>query len=137
MLYEDFRITGPYKRADRRQHLVITHLPTGKKTTLSFPKYLMEMELGRYLERNETVHHIDGDVTNNDLSNLEIIDRARHGSLHAFKHEERKFVCPMCNKEFTLVGKKLSNYYRERRRRVYSGPYCSKQCADKVRPYIA
>lgn len=43
---------------------------------VSYAKWLMEKELGRSLEKDEVVYHIDGDAYNNDLSNLEVITRA-------------------------------------------------------------
>ena len=42
---------------------------------VSYSKWLMEKELGRKLESNEIVYHIDGDKYNNELSNLEVITR--------------------------------------------------------------
>jgi len=33
-------------------------------------RHVMEQHIGRYLEKSEKVHHIDGDITNNDISNL-------------------------------------------------------------------
>lgn len=44
---------------------------------VSYSKWLMEKELGRKLESNEIVYHIDGDKYNNELSNLEVITRAK------------------------------------------------------------
>lgn len=43
---------------------------------VSYSKWLMEQQLGRKLESNEVVYHIDGDKYNNELSNLEVITRA-------------------------------------------------------------
>lgn len=43
---------------------------------VSYSKWLMEQQLGRKLESNEIVYHIDGDKYNNELSNLEVITRA-------------------------------------------------------------
>jgi hypothetical protein len=43
---------------------------------MSYSKWLMEKELGRKLESNEVVYHIDGNKYNNELSNLEVITRA-------------------------------------------------------------
>lgn len=39
--------------------------------------------LGRTLRSDEHVHHVDGDVTNNSLSNLELVAAEYHGRLHA------------------------------------------------------
>jgi Homeodomain-like domain/HNH endonuclease len=51
-------------------------------------RLVMARHLGRPLMRNETIHHIDGDKTNNILSNLQL----RHGK-HG-KHEVR--YCEDC-----------------------------------------
>lgn len=42
----------------------------------------METALGRSLNENEIIHHIDGDKTNNDISNLTIMTRAEHCMVH-------------------------------------------------------
>lgn len=43
---------------------------------------IMSNHLGRKLETHEHVHHIDGNIHNNDISNLEIIDKHEHARLH-------------------------------------------------------
>ena len=43
----------------------------------------MEEHIGRILEPDEIVHHIDGDKINNDISNLEMVDRRAH--LHDYR----------------------------------------------------
>ena len=35
-------------------------------------RYVMEQHLGRYLEPNEVVHHIDENPSNNDIGNLRL-----------------------------------------------------------------
>lgn len=45
--------------------------------------FVMECELKRSLEKNEVVHHIDGDKTNNNLDNLYLTTVAEHNKLHA------------------------------------------------------
>lgn len=41
-------------------------------------RYVMEQHIGRKLHSEETVHHVNGDRFNNDLSNLELFS-SRHG----------------------------------------------------------
>lgn len=51
----------------------------------------MEEVIGRRLEKDEVVHHIDHNRFNNDLSNLQLMTRAAHAALHATEnHQTRK-----------------------------------------------
>ena len=43
---------------------------------------LMEQVLGRPLEKNEVVHHINGDKRDNSLENLQVMDRGEHTRMH-------------------------------------------------------
>jgi len=45
-------------------------------------RLIMEKKLGRYLTKDEVVHHIDGDHTNNAIENLQIMSQAEHLKLH-------------------------------------------------------
>lgn len=45
-------------------------------------RLIMERHLGRELEVNEIVHHKDGDKSNNDLENLEVMSRSEHSRSH-------------------------------------------------------
>lgn len=54
---------------------------TGK--TISYPRYLIEQELGRKLLPGEDVHHIDEDPLNNELSNLKVMSHSEHAAIHA------------------------------------------------------
>ena len=57
--------------------------PTGKtEDRILYHRYVMEQHLGRKLRSDEIVHHKDEDKLNNDISNLEIMDRAQHASHH-------------------------------------------------------
>ena len=43
---------------------------------------LMERQIGRYLEPNEEVHHINHDRADNRLENLQLMDKHEHRSMH-------------------------------------------------------
>jgi hypothetical protein len=43
-----------------------------------------EKILGRKLNTNEVVHHLDGDPKNNSLDNLIVLSRSKHASLHSY-----------------------------------------------------
>lgn len=77
MLYENCKIYGPYKWKDSRERLAIVY-PDGKHSSVSYPKYLMEQHLGRYLLPEETVDHIDKDFSNHNFDNMRVINRSEH-----------------------------------------------------------
>ena len=127
MVYEEGKIYGPYTRKDGRQHIVVVY-PDGTKRTVSYPKYLVEMYLNRYLDEDETVDHINGDVSDNSKENLQVIKRSDHVSLDVKRYKEKSFRCPLCNTEFKLSGRYLYGAILNRRRGK-AGPFCSRSCA--------
>lgn len=49
-------------------------------------RIVMENELGRMLNSDEIVHHIDGDRTNDHPSNLVVMTRGEHIGLHKTRY---------------------------------------------------
>ncbi len=45
-------------------------------------RIIIEKQLGRYLKIGEVVHHIDGDKTNDNISNLRLMKTEEHISHH-------------------------------------------------------
>lgn len=72
---------GEYTTHVKRNGYLWISVPTGvtgKKGGILEHRYVMSRHIGRQLTKQETVHHIDGDRTNNELSNLELFS-SRHG----------------------------------------------------------
>jgi len=67
--------TPPHKygesRGDRDKKYVYYH------------RALMEQKIGRYLKEDEEVDHIDGNLKNNDISNLRVIKSGVHQKNHS------------------------------------------------------
>ena len=60
------------------------HVGTGKHgNAVREHTLVMERHLGRLIEKSEVCHHIDGDKTNNKLSNLQLMTTAEHNACHA------------------------------------------------------
>lgn len=52
---------------------------------------IMEQAIGRYLEPNEVVHHINHDRKDNRLENLMLMDKKEHMRMHMTeRHEKRR-----------------------------------------------
>ena len=126
--YQNWKIYGPYLRKDGRKHVIAVHNLTKKKKTISFPKYLVECHIKRYLKKDETIDHIDGDFNNNCLENLKVLNRSEHAKQDVLRLKPQYFICEVCKKEFKLKGTKLHDAYHARKSNK-KGPFCSKKCA--------
>jgi hypothetical protein len=121
------KVHGPYKRKDGRQ-IVIVIENNGKRRTVSYPKWLMELQIGRKLDPNlETVDHIDSNFENNDLSNLRIVPRDEHSADDTRRVKKVKFTCAWCDKEF----ERSPRLVRDKAKKNKAGPFCSRACAGK------
>ena len=106
----------------------------GTITQGSYPRILMEESLGRPLEPNEDVHHIDGDVTNNSLDNLEVVLHGPHQREHSIKYIDTIENCMICGEAFTMTAKMWSRFYADLSRKIPTFRWltCSKSCAGKA-----
>lgn len=63
-----------YRKTKNSLGYTLIYMPEHPYSTklgyISEHRLIMENAIGRYLKKNEIVHHIDGDVTNNNLENL-------------------------------------------------------------------
>jgi len=66
-------------------------------------RVVMENHLGRTLQSQEVVHHINGDKKDNRVANLEVMTKAKHSVLHGLAQGYKMvdLVCPQCGKKFT------------------------------------
>lgn len=110
------------------------------KCVVSYPKLLMAVHLGRDLDDDEEVHHIDENPLNNDLSNLMVLPKSEHAKLHGEEKriifEDKVMICPMCGKEFIWTAHRQQNAYRNSFRsskkiNAAMGPFCSKHCSGQ------
>lgn len=63
-----------------------------------YHRHIMSIYLGRWINSEEHVHHLDGNKLNNSIDNLVICTAAEHTKLHKGEILVRK--CIHCNKEF-------------------------------------
>ena len=60
-----------------------SHPKAIQKKYVPLHRLLIELKIGRTLNENEVVHHKDGNKKNNDLKNLEIMEKLAHDVLSA------------------------------------------------------
>ena len=119
------KIFGPYKRKDGRQIVIVVERK-GKRRTVSYPKWLLELQLGRKLDPDkETIDHIDSNINNNDLNNLRIMPRDEHSAEDTRRVKKVKFKCAWCDNEFERSPRLI----RDKAKKGKAGPFCSRKCA--------
>ena len=98
----------------------------------SYPRILMEQNLGRPLEPDEDVHHIDGNPLNNELSNLKVVKHGEHQKEHSIKYVSTVETCVVCGKSYIMTGPKWARVNADINRGRPRTLTCSKSCAGKA-----
>jgi len=123
VLRPGIRVYGPYLREDGRKHVI---LYDGKnRRTMSYPKWLTEQRLGRFLCDHETVDHDDRDYTNDAASNLIVRERVVHAQLDVRRVQRIRGVCVWCG---TPVSRHPT-VVRAHHKKGCAGPFCSRRCS--------
>lgn len=124
------KVYGPYERKDGRRHVILYE--NGVRTTQSYPRYLMEQHLGRKLTENEEVDHINEDVGDDRIENLQLLskfDNLQKSRFRLHQAQLRVFICPICDREFELTERQYKGNQIHQNK---PGPYCSRSCAGKA-----
>ena len=130
MIYEGFKV-GKLTWGNGRRY--ITLLKVGNRLRVPYARYMVEMNLGRYLEYNEEVHHKDGNKLNDVMENLEVVNSSEHNRIHHTIYSEvTEIPCVVCNNIVRLNRKQMQNRKRNEGQGAV-GPVCSKLCMSKLR----
>lgn len=116
-------VYGPYLRKDNRKHVII--YLDGKHQTMSFPKWVVEQYLCRFLSPDETIDHINRDHTDDRLDNFRIISFAAHISEDTRHVRLVEITCIGCGSKSCKSGRDLRNNSRNGK----AGPFCSRRCS--------
>jgi hypothetical protein len=101
--------TGYYYFIDKCHPLAV-----GNSGKVYYHRHVASLSEGHWLNRSESVHHIDGNRKNNDPDNLVVTTNSAHGSIHKGKRKNR--TCRTCNASFAVFSKRAK--------------YCSVKCSD-------
>jgi hypothetical protein len=80
----------------------------GGYTHIREHQYVMEIHLGRRLEKGEVVHHIDGNKRNNELENLYLTSVEEHNKLHA---ESESILFDLYRKGIIGFDRNIGRYF--------------------------
>ncbi|AUR86319.1 HNH nuclease [Vibrio phage 1.084.O._10N.261.49.F5] len=96
------------------------------RTTTSFARYLFSVKLGYLVPEGFEIDHIDGDPSNDDISNLQMLTVEEHIRKSSEERSGRTFTeltCPNCYKTFETESRNI------RPDRVRN--FCSRSCNGK------
>lgn len=83
-------------------------------------RHIISLKLGRWINKDEHVHHKDGNKLNNNPENLELTNIHDHPSSH--KTSTRVImICKCCGKEFSCTKRNSPNR-----------SHCSSECQHKM-----
>ena len=134
------KLEYPYSEIWDTGYVVIN--PEGRKTLIlynsqsdrsstQYARYIMAVHLGRFLNKDEHIDHIDGDITNNNLENLQILTPAENNR-KSNKKPDVKLICPVCNIVFYRTRSQISGKLHK----VSSNSICcSRSCGSKYGYY--
>lgn len=107
-----YLVTNP----EGRRTLILYNTQDDRSST-QYARYLLAISLKRYLTEDETADHIDGDKSNDDFSNLQILTKAEnikksakgitvteHGTLSMYRYCKCD-LCKLAKKNY------MANYY--------------------------
>lgn len=99
------------------------------RTTISYARYLKSIEIGHVIPKNFEVDHIDGDNSNDDLCNLQVLHKSQHRRKtrttqieNGFVRSQSVCVCEHCGTPFVRYTNRVhtTNLF---------GQFCSRSCS--------
>lgn len=82
--------TGTRLKTGYLQILCKDHPDADESGYVFVHRLLASFKIGRHIDSEEQVHHIDGDINNNRLENLQVLSRSEHMAIHMHEKHIRR-----------------------------------------------
>lgn len=92
-------------RENRQMIYLVPHGSTKVKNSTAYARYLMAVKLGRYLNKNEHIDHINNDKTDDRIENLQIVTQHQNHIKSSAGHLYLNLNCPTCGSLFAVSFK--------------------------------
>lgn len=109
---------------DNRKRCLVTIPGTAVKYWKQYAKFKLEIKLNRKLGKDETVDHIDGDVSNDKFVNLQLLSRSQNAKKSALHRVHQLVTCIECGFVFEPTRNQVNS-----RAKMKAGPFCSRSCS--------
>lgn len=122
--FDGYIVYGPvfHKGEGRRFVFLVKEGNKSDRTTLAYARYLMCIELGRVLNREEEVDHKDNNKLNDVLTNLQLLTRPQNIKKSAKPLTMVKLVCDFCGTSFERrLGQDAAT-------KKYKHTFCKMEC---------
>ena len=91
----------------------------GKKSSISYAKYLYTSHYNYDIADGDQVDHINGDKMDDRIENLQVISKTYNIQKDHKRKEVVLRICPVCGKQFMFEKRNLS---------THPNPCCSRKC---------
>lgn len=127
-----WKIEKIVSKGDYNYAVVKKHPHATKHGYVLHHRIIMENHLGRLLNSNEVVHHINGNKKDNRIKNLEVHDKIDHIKSHVRQRGRRmiNLICPECGKEFTREIRQT--HLRKSSKWTACSPFCRGKFSRKI-----
>jgi len=123
--YNDYRLYIVLHKKENRRMANLVNPITKRRTTLSYSRYLMSVHLGRVLEPQEHVDHINNDKLDDRVENFQILSQLENSRKFASLNQAEVFelTCPVCGVIFSRSKQRAYQF-------IHFGRMicCSKKC---------
>lgn len=119
--WEGYKLYKVFHKGQGRHYANLVG-PNDRHTT-AFARYLMEVTVGRRLDKHETVDHINGDKSDDRIENLQILSWKDNIQKSVKPIKVVELVCDNCKKTFVRQARTVKSSAKK-----YTSVTCSRSC---------